>query len=58
MNTIRNNEYLTNNDELIEIELIRKEHMKGLIIRARVLNGLKTAKNQQNISLHLKNEII
>lgn len=33
MNTIRNNEYETNNDELIllqnELELIRKEHMKG-----------------------------
>lgn len=39
MNTIRNNEYETNNDELIllqnELELIRKEHMKGLMVRAR-----------------------
>lgn len=39
MTTIRNNEYETNNDELIllqnELELIRKEHMKGLMVRAR-----------------------
>lgn len=39
MNTIRNNEYKTNNDGLIllqnELELTRKEHMKGLMVRAR-----------------------
>lgn len=39
MNSIRTNEYVTNNDDFIllqnELESIRKEHMKGLMVRAR-----------------------
>ncbi len=39
MNTIRNNEYVTNNNEFIllqnQLKSIRKEHMKGLMVRAR-----------------------
>lgn len=39
MNTIRTNEYVTNNNEFIllqnELESIRKEHMKCLMVRTR-----------------------